>query len=126
MLSTNTLTEDVLEIITPEQTNDVARLSASTDLGMSSAGLIRWAAKGGGDVMAYTDYRPLDDDDLGRCERAYAKAPQWLAERMLSLLWTFRAEVAEANIKRAKTGATRAERQYFAEKATRQECAQFI
>jgi hypothetical protein len=99
-MTTNTLTSDVLERISPEQAFEVALLATSTDLGASSAGMIRWAAMGGGDVATYTDSRPLDDDDLGRCERAYDKAPRWLAERMLPLLELFRVKVTEGVILR--------------------------
>jgi hypothetical protein len=59
--------------------------------------MIRWAALNSSDLhpMDYTDYRPADNDDLGRCERAYDAAPYWLQRRMLPLLVTFRTEVAK-------------------------------
>jgi hypothetical protein len=98
MISSNPLTSDVLERITPEQAHEIALVAAGTELGLSAVGLIRWAAKGGGDIATYTDLHPADDGDLGRCESAYEKAPRWLQENMFPLLVAFRVRVFERNL----------------------------
>lgn len=53
--------------------------------GLSAQGLVRFAIEGIG-----PDYEPADVGDLGRCERAYAAAPDHLKVRMLPRLREYR------------------------------------
>ena len=103
-MSSNPLTNAVLDACTPEEVVDIARLVNSIDIGASSAALISWAAIGTHDVAGFTGYHPMDEDDLGRCEQAYEKAPQWLAASMRELLEVFRQEVAVAATQRVLVG----------------------
>lgn len=101
---TNPLTNDVLDVCTPEEVVDIARLANSTQLGASATALISWAAISTHHDVTFAGYRPLDEDDLGRCEGAYEKAPQWLAEPMREMLEIFRQEVAIATTQRVLVG----------------------
>lgn len=58
------------------------------DTGISSDALVSFAFTGKG-----PHDQPYDHDDLGRCERAYAKAPKHLQRRMLPVLDHWRVEV---------------------------------
>lgn len=87
------LTERVIDRLTDSGLRDVAYTLARVQLGMSSAGMARWA------ILTptsdeYRGYLPCDMDDLGRCERLYEQSPPWLQGRMLPLLDAFRAHVA--------------------------------
>lgn len=63
---------------------------AEHDYGISSDAMIREAL--GGDPVRPGEY-PRDRGDLGRCERAYERAPEHLQRRMLRRLSSFREAV---------------------------------
>ena len=104
--TTDLVDVEVAEHCSKDQILELAQLAERQHFGLSSAGMIRWAACGGGDVENYDGYRPIDEGDLARCEGAVAQAPQWLAAAATPLLECFRAEVAERT---AEVAARRAE-----------------
>lgn len=62
----------------------------------TSADALAWYGAGARDAPTEDEY-PLDNDDLGACERTYAMAVGQCAERMLPVLEKYRAAVAENN-----------------------------
>ena len=93
----NVITSMVIDTCTPGQLQDVARLCADLTLGLSSSGMLTWAALGNSNPATYNGYHPFDSDDLDRCEKLYAAAPAWLVANMTGLMAEFRAEIAERN-----------------------------
>lgn len=92
--SETVLTAAVINKLTDSELREVALALAGIRLGMSSAGLVRWALLTPG-ADSYRGPLPRDRGDLGRCEKASEAAPEWLRARMLPLLAEFREHVGD-------------------------------
>lgn len=92
-MTSNVLTEEVIGHLSDSGLRDVAYMLAKVQIGLSSAGMVRWAIRSP-NSDEYIGNLPRDTDDIRRCERVYENSPPWLQGRMLPVLEAFRAHVA--------------------------------
>lgn len=88
---TKVLHPKVFANLTDKQIAEIAWIEANVLLGLSAAGMLRWAITE--PASPYHGAWPADRGDLERCELAHQLAPVWLQERTNDLLEQFRSKV---------------------------------